>query len=81
LENLASGDTTGPGHVAAPLASMKALTVLDPQSPEARAIFHLAIVSGIIFALIFIIVSGLIVYTLMRYRWREGQHARPSANP
>jgi cytochrome c oxidase subunit II len=51
---------------------MTALPVLDPQSPEARAIYHLAIVSGIIFALIFIIVAGLIVYSLMRYRWREG---------
>ena len=51
---------------------MNSLPVLDPQSPEARAIYHLAIVSGIIFALIFIVVAGLIVYALMRYRWREG---------
>ena len=51
---------------------MNSLPVLDPQSPEARAIYHLAIVSGIIFALIFIAVAGMIVYALMRYRWREG---------
>ena len=51
---------------------MNSLPVLDPQSPEARAIYHLAIVSGIIFALIFIVVAGLIVFALMRYRWREG---------
>ncbi len=51
---------------------MKSLPVLDPQSPEARAIYDLAIVSGIIFALIFIAVAGLIVFALMRYRWREG---------
>ncbi len=52
---------------------MKGLTVLDPQSPEARAILHLAIVAGIIFAVIFAVVSGMIVYALMRYRWREGE--------
>ena len=52
---------------------MNALTVLDPQSPQARAIFHLAIVAGIIFACIFAIVSGMIVYALMRCRWREGE--------
>ena len=46
--------------------------VLDPQSPEARAIYHLAIVSGIIFAIIFVIVAGIILYALMRFRWREG---------
>ena len=51
---------------------MNSLTVLDPQSPEARAIYHLAIVSGIIFALIFVVVGGMIVFALMRYRWREG---------
>lgn len=50
-----------------------ALTVLDPQSPQARAIFHLAIVAGIIFAVIFAIVAGMIVYALMRCRWREGE--------
>ena len=52
---------------------MNALTVLDPQSPQARAIFHLAIVAGIIFAAIFAIVSAMIVYALMRCRWREGE--------
>jgi cytochrome c oxidase subunit 2 len=52
---------------------MNALTVLDPQSPQARAIFHLAIIAGIIFACIFAIVSGMIVYALMRCRWREGE--------
>ncbi|HEY3601378.1 MAG TPA: cytochrome c oxidase subunit II [Chthoniobacterales bacterium] len=52
---------------------MNALPVLDPQSPQARAIFHLAIVAGIIFAVIFAIVSGMVVYALMRCRWREGE--------
>ncbi len=52
---------------------MKELTVLDPQSPEARAIFHLAIIAGMIFAVIFAVVAGMIVYALMHYRWREGE--------
>ncbi len=56
-----------------PRAIMQSLTVLDPQSPEARAIYHLAIVAGIIFAVIFALVAGMIVYALMRYRWREGE--------
>ena len=49
------------------------IKVFDPQSPQARAIFHLAIVAGIIFAVIFAIVAGMIVYALMRCRWREGE--------
>ena len=56
-----------------PIVLMNALTVFDPHSPQARAIFHLAIVSGIIFAIIFAIVAGMIVYALMRCRWREGE--------
>jgi heme/copper-type cytochrome/quinol oxidase subunit 2 len=55
---------------------MNALTVFDPQSPQARAIYHLAIIAGIIFAVIFAIVSGMIVYALMRCRWREGEGDR-----
>ena len=57
----------------AALLAQGAIKVFDPQSPEARAIFHLAIVAGIIFAVIFAIVAGMIVYALMRYRWREGE--------
>ncbi|MGI8891176.1 MAG: cytochrome c oxidase subunit II [Chthoniobacterales bacterium] len=50
-----------------------ALQVLDPQSPQARSIYHLGITAGIIFALIFAIVAAMIVFALMRYRWREGE--------
>ena len=56
-----------------PILLVNALTVFDPQSPQARAIFHLAIIAGIIFAVIFAIVSGMIVYALMRCRWQEGE--------
>ena len=52
---------------------MQTSNALDPQSPFARAIYDLGIVSGIIFALIFIIVAGGIVYAVLRFRGREGE--------
>ena len=55
------------------LAASSVLRVFEPDSPQARAIFNLGIVSSIILAVIFIIVTGVIVYALMRFRWREGE--------
>jgi cytochrome c oxidase subunit 2 len=49
------------------------LQVFHPRSPGTRAIFDLGIESSVIFALIFAIVAGIIVYALMRFRWREGE--------
>jgi cytochrome c oxidase subunit 2 len=49
------------------------LQVFHPQSPQARAILDLGIESSVILAVIFAIVAGLIVYALMRFRWREGE--------
>jgi cytochrome c oxidase subunit 2 len=49
------------------------LRVLAPESPQARAIYHLGLVATVIFAAIFVIVAGIIVYALMRFRWREGE--------
>jgi cytochrome c oxidase subunit 2 len=49
------------------------LRVFEPGSPQARAIFDLGVVASIIFALIFAIVAGIILYALMRFRWREGE--------
>jgi len=46
---------------------------LDPQSPQARAIFNLGIISTVIFVLIFVIVAGTIVYAMFRFRGREGE--------
>ena len=57
---------------------MNSLPVLDPQSPEARSIFIWRLFSAIILRLIFVIVAGIIVYSLMRFRWREGE-ADPAA--
>lgn len=55
------------------LAQGSVLRVLNPDSPQARSIFDLGIVAGIILAIIFVIVAGIIVFALMRFRWREGE--------
>jgi cytochrome c oxidase subunit II len=52
---------------------MHASNALDPRSPQARAIYDLGIVSTIIFVLIFVIVTGAIVYAIFRFRGREGE--------
>src|SRR5260370_12184254 len=52
---------------------MHTSNALDPQSPQARAIYDLGIVSTIIFVLIFGIVTGAIVYAIFRFRGREGE--------
>ena len=46
---------------------MQTSSALDPQSPLARAIYDLGIVSGVVFALIFVIVTGAIIYAIFRF--------------
>src|SRR5207248_6700241 len=48
-------------------------SALDPQSPQARVIFDLGIISTIVFVLIFAIVTGALLYALIRFRGREGE--------
>ena len=52
---------------------MYSSNALDPQSPLARAIYDLGIVSSIIFALIFVIVTGAITFSMFRFRTRAGE--------
>ena len=52
---------------------MQTSNALDPQSPLARAIYDLGIVSGVVFGLIFVIVTGAIIYAIFRFRAREGE--------
>jgi cytochrome c oxidase subunit 2 len=52
---------------------MHASNALDPQSPQARAIYDLGIISTIVFVLIFVVVAGGIVYAIFRFRAREGE--------
>jgi cytochrome c oxidase subunit II len=51
---------------------MQTSNALSPQSPQARAIYDLGIVSTIVFVLIFVVVTGAIVYAVFRFRRREG---------
>src|ERR1700693_2742315 len=52
---------------------MHASNALNPQSPQARAIYDLGIISTIVFVLIFVAVAGAIVYAIFRFRGREGE--------
>ena len=52
---------------------MHTSNALDPQSPQARAIYDLGIVSTIVFVLIFGVVAGAITYAIFRFRGREGE--------
>src|SRR5438105_15193114 len=52
---------------------MHASNALNPQSPQARAIYDLGIVSAIVFVLIFVIVTGAIVYAIFRFCGRAGE--------
>jgi cytochrome c oxidase subunit 2 len=46
---------------------------LNPQSPHARAIFNLGVITAIVLAVIFAVVVGIVVYALLRFpRWTEG---------
>lgn len=47
-------------------------SIFSPVSPNAEAITHLFIVTLWICAVIFAIVAGLVGYSLVKYRWREG---------
>ncbi len=51
---------------------MDTLTALDPQSPQAAAMYNLGLVTTIICGVIFVIVAGLIVFAILRCRWRTG---------
>ena len=52
---------------------MQTSNALDPQSPLARAIYDLGIVSSVVFALIFVLVTGAIIYAILRFRGRAGE--------
>jgi cytochrome c oxidase subunit 2 len=52
---------------------MPSSNALDPQSPLARAIYDLGIVSTVVFILIFVIVTGAITFSIFRFRSRAGE--------
>jgi cytochrome c oxidase subunit 2 len=58
----------------AALLGADVVKALNPQSPQARAIFDLAIITAIVLAFIFAVVIGIVVYAFLRFpRWREGE--------
>ena len=58
----------------ATLLSVDAIKALNPQSPQARAIFDLAVIVIAVMVVIFAVVVGIVVYALLRFpRWREGE--------
>ena len=44
-----------------------------PHSPGARATLDLGLIATVVFTIIFVLVAGTIVYSLFRFRWREGE--------
>ena len=54
------------------LAVGSVLRVFEPDSPQARAIFNLGVICIVVLGVIYVIVGGLIVFSVMRFRWREG---------
>jgi len=60
---------------------MPSSNALDPQSPQARAIYDLAIPSTIIFALILVIVTGAIIYAIVRFRAARAGEPDPKQIP
>jgi len=52
---------------------MNPITSFSPASPNTQAIFNLWMIAIAIFGVIFLLVAGLIVFSLMKYRWREGE--------
>jgi cytochrome c oxidase subunit 2 len=58
----------------ATLLSVDVIKVLNPQSPQAREIFNLGVVTAVVMAVIFAVVVGIVAYALLRFpRWREGE--------
>jgi cytochrome c oxidase subunit 2 len=49
------------------------LAAFTPHSPGAKATFDLGILATNIFTLIFVAVAGTFTYSLLRFRWREGE--------
>lgn len=73
-------DTVGPGMVLAagiPLAAN--LSIFDPASPSAHSIVNLAILTLAVAGLIFLVVEGVLFYSVWRFRVRSGD-AGPDGN-
>lgn len=52
--------------------SIPLLAAYVPHSPGARETLDLALIATAVFTVIFVLVAGAIVYSLFRFRWKEG---------
>src|SRR5207237_8972118 len=52
---------------------MNTSSAFDPQSPQAHVIGGVGVISTIIFVLIFVIVTGAILYAIFQFRGRDGE--------
>lgn len=48
-------------------------SIFNPQAPHAQAISHLFVVTLFVCAAIFSIVTGAVIFSLIKFRWREGE--------
>ncbi|MDP9292559.1 MAG: cytochrome c oxidase subunit II [Verrucomicrobiota bacterium] len=48
-------------------------SIFDTQGPHAGAIRFLFVITLVICAVIFLIVTGMVLYSLVKFRWREGE--------
>jgi len=51
---------------------MNVLTSFSAASSNTQAIYHVWMVALAVFGVIFLLVTGFVVFSLMKYRWREG---------
>ena len=60
---------------------MPSSNALDPESPQASAIYELVIHSTIILALIFVIVTGAMIYMVLRFCARPAKRSDALVRP
>ena len=54
--------------------STQSLSIFDPASPSAHSIVKLAILAFVVTGLIFVIVEGVLLYSVWRFRRSAGEH-------
>src|SRR5215210_2019007 len=55
------------------MMSVLAISIFDPHAPHAGAIWNLFVMTLYVCTAIFLIVTGTVIYSLVKFRWREGE--------
>ncbi len=75
-------DTVGPGmFLAAGIPLAANLSIFDPASPSAHSIVNLAILTLAVAGLIFLVVEGVLFYSVWRFRENPGDGTLPEIAP